>query len=231
MMKYAALLLAVFAILGSEAYVPRKLRDFRRHRSIGRKTVKYRHLSCDKILNMPFLTSSFFGVCKRIKKGDGLWFQKSCCWIVHCCDSGLQHCNSSCWCIRHECWIWFLPDRVSQDCPWGSIPRLRGRSGAICWRCPFHVQGCQGNKVEEGWVELPLLSHQREPFIVFFNISKSFFNITGKYTAILSILVVGSFIIPMAQYFWYVRDDDSSDQFFAKDIPEPPKKGGFFGKK
>jgi hypothetical protein len=65
----------------------------------------------------------------------------------------------------------------------------------------------------------------------FFNISKSLFNITGKYTAMLSILVVGSFIIPMAQYFWYVRDDDSSDQFFAEDVPEPPKKGGFFGKK
>eukprot|EP00536_Pseudo-nitzschia_multiseries_P002913 jgi/Psemu1/284060/fgenesh1_pg.41_\ len=46
----------------------------------------------------------------------------------------------------------------------------------------------------------------------------------GKYTAILAILVVGSFIIPMAQYFWYVRDDDSSDRFFAEDVPEPEKK-------
>jgi len=58
----------------------------------------------------------------------------------------------------------------------------------------------------------------------------------GKYTAILSILVVGSFIIPMGQYFWYVRDDDSSNKFFnAKEIPEPEpvkkKKKGFFGKK
>ena len=56
----------------------------------------------------------------------------------------------------------------------------------------------------------------------------------GKYTAILSILVVGSFIIPMAQYFWYVRDDDSSDRFFkAEDIPEPKaaKKKGVFGRK
>jgi hypothetical protein len=38
----------------------------------------------------------------------------------------------------------------------------------------------------------------------------------------------------MAQYFWYVRDDDSSDKFFqAKNIPEPepePKKKGWFGK-
>jgi len=50
----------------------------------------------------------------------------------------------------------------------------------------------------------------------------------GKYTAILAILVVGSFIIPMAQYFWYVRDDDSSERFFAEDIPEPPKKKGFW---
>ena len=53
----------------------------------------------------------------------------------------------------------------------------------------------------------------------------------GKYTALLSVLVVGSFIIPMAQYFWYVKEDDSSDRFFAsKDIPEPepPKKKGWF---
>ena len=37
----------------------------------------------------------------------------------------------------------------------------------------------------------------------------------GKYTAILAILIVGSFIVPMAQYFWYVKDDDSSDRFFG----------------
>merc|ERR1719469_830106 len=57
----------------------------------------------------------------------------------------------------------------------------------------------------------------------------------GKYTAILSILVVGSLIIPMGQYFWYVRDDDSSNRFFqAEEIPEPEppkKKKGWFGKK
>ena len=34
----------------------------------------------------------------------------------------------------------------------------------------------------------------------------------GKYTAFIGVLVMGSFVIPMAQYFWYVRDDDSSDQ-------------------
>eukprot|EP00979_Chaetoceros_neogracilis_P013872 scaffold4133_cov239-Chaetoceros_neogracile.AAC.3 len=55
----------------------------------------------------------------------------------------------------------------------------------------------------------------------------------GKYTAILAILVVGSFIIPMAQYFWYVKDDDSSEQFFGQKKapepePEPPKKKGWF---
>lgn len=50
----------------------------------------------------------------------------------------------------------------------------------------------------------------------------------GKYTAILAILIVGSFIVPMAQYFWYVRDDDSTDKFFAEDVPEPPKKKGWF---
>jgi hypothetical protein len=31
----------------------------------------------------------------------------------------------------------------------------------------------------------------------------------------------------MAQYFWYVRDDSSSDEFFAEDVPEPKKKGWF----
>jgi len=53
----------------------------------------------------------------------------------------------------------------------------------------------------------------------------------GKYTALLAILVMGSFIIPMAQYFWYVRDDDSSDRFFGQapePEPEPPKKKGWF---
>mmetsp|Transcript_9393 Transcript_9393/g.12446 ORF Transcript_9393/g.12446 Transcript_9393/m.12446 type:complete len:175 (+) Transcript_9393:62-586(+) len=56
----------------------------------------------------------------------------------------------------------------------------------------------------------------------------------GKYTALLAILIVGSFIIPMAQYFWYVRDDDSTDQFFgaqkqaAPEPVEPPKKKGWF---
>ncbi|GMH49003.1 hypothetical protein TrLO_g15506 [Triparma laevis f. longispina] len=48
----------------------------------------------------------------------------------------------------------------------------------------------------------------------------------GKYTALLGVLVMGSFVIPMAQYFWYVKDDDSSDQFFAqknaKTPPPPP---------
>jgi hypothetical protein len=63
-----------------------------------------------------------------------------------------------------------------------------------------------------------------------------FFIITGKYTALIAVLVVGSFIIPMAQYFWYVRDDDSSDKFFNQakapapaPVP-PPKKKGMFGK-
>mmetsp|Transcript_8779 Transcript_8779/g.19693 ORF Transcript_8779/g.19693 Transcript_8779/m.19693 type:complete len:190 (+) Transcript_8779:3-572(+) len=55
----------------------------------------------------------------------------------------------------------------------------------------------------------------------------------GKYTALIAVLVVGSFIIPMAQYFWYVKDDDSSEKFFQKAAepePEPKKKGGgWFG--
>mmetsp|Transcript_13048 Transcript_13048/g.27083 ORF Transcript_13048/g.27083 Transcript_13048/m.27083 type:complete len:133 (+) Transcript_13048:308-706(+) len=52
----------------------------------------------------------------------------------------------------------------------------------------------------------------------------------GKYTALLAVLIVGSFIIPMAQYFWYVRDDDSTEKFFGQDVPEPeePKKKGWF---
>ena len=54
----------------------------------------------------------------------------------------------------------------------------------------------------------------------------------GKYTALLAVLIVGSFIIPMAQYFWYVRDDDSTEQFFGQKVPEPEpepvKKKGWF---
>jgi len=45
-------------------------------------------------------------------------------------------------------------------------------------------------------------------------------------------LIVGSFVIPMAQYYWYVKDDDSSDKFFAPNVPEPEpepkKKKGWF---
>ncbi|GMH84190.1 hypothetical protein TrST_g13483 [Triparma strigata] len=56
----------------------------------------------------------------------------------------------------------------------------------------------------------------------------------GKYTALLGILVMGSFVIPMAQYFWYVKDDDSSDQFFAQKKnpppPPPPEKKPFWKK-
>ena len=53
----------------------------------------------------------------------------------------------------------------------------------------------------------------------------------GKCTALLGVLVVGSFVVPMAQYFWYARDDDSFDKFFAAtNIPEPekPKRKGWF---
>jgi len=69
--------------------------------------------------------------------------------------------------------------------------------------------------------------------VVFFRVSpmfslSSYYFPVGKYTALLAVLVVGSFVIPMAQYFWYVKDDDSSDQFFAEDVPEPEKKKGWF---
>ena len=60
----------------------------------------------------------------------------------------------------------------------------------------------------------------------------------AKYTALLGILVMGSFVIPMGQYFWYVRDDTSSEDFFSAKLgglgkkaeeppppPPPPKKG------
>jgi hypothetical protein len=42
----------------------------------------------------------------------------------------------------------------------------------------------------------------------------------------LVVTLPGSFIIPMAQYFWYVRDDDSTDKFFGngKKAPPPPVK-------
>ena len=52
-----------------------------------------------------------------------------------------------------------------------------------------------------------------------------------KHTALLGVIVNGLFTIPMAQCFWHVRDDDSSDGFFqVQNIPEPekPKKKGWF---
>jgi len=58
----------------------------------------------------------------------------------------------------------------------------------------------------------------------------------GKYVAILAILVVGSLIIPMGQYFWYVRDDNSLETFLGNKKtpppppPPPPKKKNFFGR-
>ncbi|CAM9230607.1 unnamed protein product [Phaeothamnion confervicola] len=30
----------------------------------------------------------------------------------------------------------------------------------------------------------------------------------NKYSAVLGVLLVGSFIIPMVQYWWYIKDDD-----------------------
>lgn len=78
-------------------------------------------------------------------------------------------------------------------------------------------------------------NYSRPHVSITLKISTSFI-ITGKYTALIAVLVVGSFIIPMAQYFWYVKDDDSSDKFFNKakapapaPVP-PPKKKGLFGK-
>lgn len=63
-----------------------------------------------------------------------------------------------------------------------------------------------------------------------------FFVFSGKYTSILAVLIVGSFVIPMAQYFWYVKDDDTTDRFFEEKgikkttakAPEPAKKKGWF---
>jgi len=57
--------------------------------------------------------------------------------------------------------------------------------------------------------------------------------ITGKYTAILAILIVGSFIVPMAQYWWYVKDDNTVTDFFNQSSPPPkapekPQKKGWF---
>ncbi|KAJ8602560.1 hypothetical protein CTAYLR_008749 [Chrysophaeum taylorii] len=52
----------------------------------------------------------------------------------------------------------------------------------------------------------------------------------NKYVGIFAVLLVGSFIIPMLQYFWYVRDTpDSLFKTKAPPPPPPPKKKGFFG--
>tara|TARA_B110000305_G_C19369738_1_gene603829 strand:+ start:568 stop:1101 length:534 start_codon:yes stop_codon:yes gene_type:complete len=59
----------------------------------------------------------------------------------------------------------------------------------------------------------------------------------GKYTALLAVLVMGSFVIPMGQYFWYVKEDDSFDQYVDSKLKKAPasqvqkKKGFTFGKK
>lgn len=55
----------------------------------------------------------------------------------------------------------------------------------------------------------------------------------NKYVGIFAVLLVGSFIIPMLQYFWYVRDTPGS-LFGPKNEPPPPppppKKKGLFGR-
>jgi len=43
----------------------------------------------------------------------------------------------------------------------------------------------------------------------------------NKYVGIFAVLLVGSFIIPMVQYFWYVRDTPGS-LFGPKNEPPPP---------
>ena len=32
----------------------------------------------------------------------------------------------------------------------------------------------------------------------------------NKYNAVLVVLLVGSFLIPMLQYWWYIRDEDDN---------------------
>ena len=53
----------------------------------------------------------------------------------------------------------------------------------------------------------------------------------NKYVGVFAVLLVGSFIIPMLQYFWYVRDEPGS-LFGPKNAPPPPppppKKNNFW---
>lgn len=42
----------------------------------------------------------------------------------------------------------------------------------------------------------------------------------NKYLGLFVVLLFGSFVIPMAQYFWYVRD--TPDSLFANEEPPPP---------
>mmetsp|Transcript_620 Transcript_620/g.1795 ORF Transcript_620/g.1795 Transcript_620/m.1795 type:complete len:164 (-) Transcript_620:48-539(-) len=42
----------------------------------------------------------------------------------------------------------------------------------------------------------------------------------NKYLGIFVVLLFGSFVIPMAQYFWYVRD--TPDSLFSDNEPPPP---------
>jgi hypothetical protein len=42
----------------------------------------------------------------------------------------------------------------------------------------------------------------------------------NKYLGLFVVLLFGSFVIPMAQYFWYVRD--TPDSLFGNELPPPP---------
>jgi hypothetical protein len=42
----------------------------------------------------------------------------------------------------------------------------------------------------------------------------------NKYLGLFVVLLFGSFVIPMMQYFWYVRD--TPDSLFAQNEPPPP---------
>ena len=52
-----------------------------------------------------------------------------------------------------------------------------------------------------------------------FNLPKAYEG-KNKYLGLFVVLLFGSFVIPMAQYFWYVRD--TPDSLFANEEPPPP---------
>ncbi|CAM9861611.1 unnamed protein product [Chrysoparadoxa australica] len=62
-----------------------------------------------------------------------------------------------------------------------------------------------------GSYEVELQEQQRDNAASTFKTQQQTEKGRSKYTSILGVLLVGSFVIPMVQYFWYIREEDDLD--------------------